>query len=66
MMGTDLVLSALLKLAGLRQIDVARELGVSRSTLASWLSGYAPMPDDAILKVHRLIADRFQAVQRGA
>ena len=62
MMQTEVVLAALLKLAGLKQRDVAQELGVSRSTLASWLSGYAPMPDDVVLKIHRLVNSRLQRV----
>jgi transcriptional regulator with XRE-family HTH domain len=53
------IFTALLKLVGLRQIEVARELGVRRSTLAGWLAGYAPMPDEAVLKTHRLIAERL-------
>ena len=57
--GVRFVLSALMKLAGLRQAEVAQVLGVNRSTLASWLSGYAPMPDDVILKTHRLVSSRL-------
>jgi transcriptional regulator with XRE-family HTH domain len=53
------VFAALLKLVGLRQIEVADELGVRRSTLAGWLAGYAPMPDEAVLRTHRLIAKRL-------
>ena len=52
--------TALLKLTGLRQIEVARSLGVGRSTLAGWLAGYSPMPDDAVLKTHRLISERLK------
>jgi transcriptional regulator with XRE-family HTH domain len=51
--------AGLLKLVGLRQIEVAKELGVRRSTLAGWISGYAPMPDEAVLRTHRLIAKRL-------
>ena len=56
------VLCALLKLVGLRQIEVARELGVNRSTLAGWLSGYSPMPDEAILGIHKLVCSRLPTV----
>ena len=38
---------------------LAADLGVNRSTLAGWLSGYSPMPDDAVLKVHRMICSRL-------
>jgi plasmid maintenance system antidote protein VapI len=64
-MSTELLFAALLRFAGVRQAALARELGVPRSTLASWLAGYAPMPDDAILKIHRLLGERLQRV-RGA
>jgi transcriptional regulator with XRE-family HTH domain len=56
---TARLFTALLKLVGLRQIEVARELGVRRGTLAGWLAGYAPMPDEAVLKTHQLIAQRL-------
>jgi transcriptional regulator with XRE-family HTH domain len=64
-MSTELLFAALLRLVGIRQADLARELGVARSTLASWLSGYAPMPDDAILKTHRAVNQRLQRVREG-
>jgi hypothetical protein len=47
------------KMAGYRQIEVAEHLGVSRSCLAGWLAGYSTMPDDALLKVHRLVSERL-------
>ena len=56
---TEVVFSALMKLVGLRQIEVADELGVNRSTLASWLSGYSPIPDEMVLRIHRLIGARL-------
>jgi transcriptional regulator with XRE-family HTH domain len=59
MSGTETLFSALLKLTRLRQIEVARELDVSRSTLAGWLAGYSPMPDEVVLKIHRLISIRL-------
>ena len=62
MIGPEVGLSALLKLTGTTQLELAQNLGVSRSTLASWLSGYAPMPDDVVLKIHRVISNRFQRV----
>jgi len=52
-------LVGLLKMTGLRQLEVAMCLGVSRSRLASWLAGYSPMPDEMVLKVHRLVSDRL-------
>jgi len=60
MSGTESLFAVFLKLTGLRQIDVARELGVRRSTLAGWLSGYSPTPDDVVLKIHRLISVRLR------
>ncbi len=62
MSATPSLFAALLKLVGLRQIEVARELGVRRSTLAGWLAGYAPMPDEAVLKTHRLITQRLSGL----
>ena len=59
MIGPDVGLSALLKLTGTRQLELARHLTVPRSTLAGWLSGYAPMPDDVVLKIHRFVAARL-------
>jgi len=59
MSGTETLFAALFKLTGLRQIEVARELGVSRSTLAGWLAGYSPMPDEVVIKIHRLISIRL-------
>lgn len=64
-MSTELLFAALLRLVGIRQAELARELGVARSTLASWLAGYAPMPDDAILKIHRVVNRRLQKVRDG-
>ena len=58
----DRVLVALMKLTGLRQLHLARELGVSRSTLAGWLAGYGPMPDEAVLKAHRAICSRLDRI----
>ena len=52
-------LIGLLKLTSLRQIEVAQHLDVTRSRLAGWLSGYSPMPDEMILKVHRLVSERL-------
>lgn len=52
-------LSGLLKLTGLRQLEVSQQLGVSRSCLAGWLAGYSPMPDEMVLKVHRLVSARL-------
>jgi transcriptional regulator with XRE-family HTH domain len=60
---TPSVFAALLKLVGLRQIEVARELGVRRGTLAGWLAGYAPMPDEAVLRTHRIIAKRLSRLE---
>lgn len=53
------VFAGLLRLVGVRQLELARELGVSRSTPAGWLAGYAPMPDEAVLRTHRVIATRL-------
>lgn len=64
-MSTELLFATLLRLVGLRQADLAKELGVARSTLASWLAGYAPMPDDAILRTHRFLNHRLQRVRGG-
>lgn len=61
---SETILTALIKLVGLRQIDAARELGVSRSTLAGWLAGYSPMPDDVIVKIHRFVADRLNQIHQ--
>jgi transcriptional regulator with XRE-family HTH domain len=66
MMETARVFAALLKLTGLRQLEVAQELGVRRSTLAGWLAGYTPMPDDAVLKTHRLISERLSRLEGDA
>ena len=55
----QLALSGLMKMTGLRQIDVARHLGVTRSRLAGWLSGYSPIPDDAVLQIHALVLRRL-------
>jgi transcriptional regulator with XRE-family HTH domain len=66
MMSTpDRVFAALLKLTGLRQLEAAESLGVSRSTLAGWLSGYSPMPDEMILRLHRLLSDRLSHAAGG-
>ena len=59
MPGPQRILIALMKLCGVRQIEAAQELKVPRSRLASWLSGYTPMPDDAVLDLHRLINARL-------
>lgn len=59
MLETARLFAALFKLTGLRQIEVAHELGVRRSTLAGWLAGYSPMPDDVVVRTHRLIARRL-------
>ena len=64
MPGPELALSSLLKLVGLRQVEVAREVGVNRSTLAGWLSGYSRMPDEVVLKVHRIVSDRLGMIHR--
>ena len=44
--------------------SIAQELDVPRSTLASWLAGYAPMPDEAVLKTHRVLNGRLARVRR--
>jgi len=62
-MNTETLFAALLKLTGMKQVELAQELGVPRSTLASWLGGYAPMPDEAVLKTHRLLSDRLARIR---
>ena len=59
----EAVFAGLLKLTGLKQREVAYDLGVSRSTLAGWLSGYSPMPDEMVLKTHRLLSARLDLMQ---
>lgn len=65
MMATEVLFASLLKLTGVKQSELAHELGVARSTLASWLAGYAPMPDAAVLKTHRFLNQRLQRVRGG-
>lgn len=65
MSSTEVLFAAILKLTDVKQAELARELGVPRSTLASWLAGYAPMPDEAILKTHRLLTSRLARVRDG-
>ncbi len=60
MIGPEVGLSALLKLTGATQLELAQHLSVNRSTLASWLAGYSPMPDDVIVKIHKFVAARLR------
>ncbi len=58
-MRTEILFAALMKLTGTKQTELAHELGVARSTLAAWLAGYAPMPNEAVLKAHRYFNERL-------
>ena len=64
MCGMGIVLSALLRLTRITQRELAGSLGIKRSTLAGWLAGYAPMPDEVVLRIHHLLGQRLDAISR--
>lgn len=47
------------KLAGVSQKDVATFCDVPYSTMASWLDGYAPMPEDVRKKIELFLSQTY-------
>jgi hypothetical protein len=56
----------LMKIYGVRQLDIAAKLGISASNFSAMLNGYQPITDQVLLGVRRLKQAEANRAEGGA